>query len=221
MAFDVYGTLGDPARLTDANTGAPPELAASWRRHQLEITWLLTVMDRYEDFDAVTAHALDVAVAEAGLGLSPADRATLLEGARALAPFPDAAAALERLDAAGLPLVVLSNGSPSGLETLLASAGLRERFVEVISAGEVGAYKPSPRVYKHAAERLGRPPGEIWLVSGNPFDAAGAKLAGMRVVKVERGASFRYPFAPAPDLVVEDLAGLRAEPLTRRTPAEW
>ena len=52
--------------------------------------------------------------------------------------------------------------------------------------------------------------GDVWLVTGNPFDAAGAKSAGMRVAKLERGGSLRYAFAPTPDLVVTTLRELPA-----------
>jgi 2-haloacid dehalogenase len=72
----------------------------------------------------------------------------------------------------------------------------------------VRVYKPSPRAYRHAAERLGLARGEVWLVSANPFDCAGAKSAGLGVVKVERGPSFAYGFAEPPDLVVASLTEL-------------
>lgn len=211
VAFDVYGTLGDPAPVVDAfpaSAGEAGRLAAAWRRHQLEISWLLSLMGRYEDFEAVTAYALEAAFAEAGLELDGLLRRELLARLESLVLYEDVPVALGRLQEAGFRLAILSNGSPRMLESLCTAAGIRERFEEVISVHEVGIYKPAPVVYRHAAERLGRPIGEIWLVSGNPFDAAGAKAAGMRVAKVERGPSFRYPFAGEPDLVVATLAQL-------------
>jgi hypothetical protein len=45
-------------------------------------------------------------------------------------------------------------------------------------------------------------------VSANPFDCAGAKSAGLGVVKVERGPTLTYGFAAAPDLVVASLTEL-------------
>lgn len=186
-------------------------LVSRWRGHQLEISWLLTVMERYEDFEAVTAYALDVALADCGLQLSDHERRALLRNVELLETFPDVAPALDRLADAGFPLAVLSNGSPRMLESLLGTAGIRERFEAVISVDEVGAYKPAPAVYHHAARRLDRSIGEVWLVSGNPFDAAGAKAAGMRVAKIERQPSFRYPFAGQPDLTVSSLEELAAE----------
>src|ERR687887_1597730 len=86
LAFDLFGTLAEPFGPVESLrsvTAQPELLVASWRRHQLEISWLLTVMDRYEDWTAVTAHALDVALAEAGIDATPDGRKRLLtEGGR-------------------------------------------------------------------------------------------------------------------------------------------
>jgi 2-haloacid dehalogenase len=211
LAFDVYGTLLDttgvagslPLRLDDRDT-----LARAWRRHQLEITWLLTAMGRYESLDVVTGYALDVALAETGRELSAAERAEALMGARTLAPYPEAAESLDRLAASGVRLVVLSNGTAETLDGMLRNAGIRDPFDDVISANEIGMFKPSPAVYQHGAARLGMRAHDVWLVSGNPFDCAGAKNAGLGVAKVERGPSFTYGFAEPADLVVGSLAEL-------------
>ena len=211
VAFDLYGTLLDVSGLAsawDSSVADAGALALAFRRHQLEISWLLSLTETYEDFGAVSAHALDVALAEAGLELPPSRRDELLAAVGSLQVYPDAPAALDALEQAGFPLAVLSNGSPAQLESLLSAAGIRGRFGELISVEEVRIYKPAPAVYRHAAERLGRPIGEVWLVSGNPFDAAGAKAAGMRVAKLERSRSFSYPFAGPPDLVVASLTEL-------------
>lgn len=211
VAFDLYGTLLDVsgmARALEAAAPSPQALAERWRRHQLEISWLLSLMDRYEDFDAVTAYALDATLAEAGIELGSRERAAALAAAAALEPHDDAARALDMLAAEGFPLAVLSNGAPATLETLLRRSGLRARFEHVISADEVRVFKPAPQVYRYAAERLARSVEDVWLVSANPFDCAGAKACGMRVAKVERIRSFDYAFAPGPDIAAPSLAAV-------------
>lgn len=213
VAFDLFGTLAEPFGPVESLrrvTGQPELLAASWRRHQLEISWLLTAMERYEDWSAVTAHALDVALAEAGINAGPGDRERLLrEGGRPQL-FDDVPEALGRLAAAGARLAVLSNGTAAMLRTIVETTGIADRFAELVSVDEVGAYKPAPAVYRHGADRLGVAVAQLWLVSANPFDCAGAKAAGLRVAKIERGPSFSYPFAPAPDVVVADLRDVAA-----------
>jgi 2-haloacid dehalogenase len=63
-------------------------------------------------------------------------------------------------------------------------------------------------VYAHGAARLGLAPAEVWLVSGNAFDCAGAKAAGLGAVRVERARGASYGFAEPPNLVVSSLAEL-------------
>jgi 2-haloacid dehalogenase len=78
----------------------------------------------------------------------------------------------------------------------------------LISVDEVGVYKPAPRVYQHAAERLTRPITSIRLVSSNPFDVIGAAAAGMQVAWLDRSAGPFDTLAPRPDLVVSTLTDL-------------
>jgi 2-haloacid dehalogenase len=211
LAFDVYGTLVDTdglARALAPHVARREEVARSWRRHQLELSWLFTLMGRYEPFEAVTAYALEAALAEHGLDLRPSALADALRRSEALEAYPDAPSTLEGLAAAGKRLAVLSNGSPAMLETLLGRTALSKYFETVVSADEVRAYKPAPSVYLHAAERLGLPPSEVWLVSGNAFDCAGAKSAGLGAARIDRGGPGAYPFADPPDLTVGSLEAL-------------
>lgn len=213
LLFDLYGTLADTTAMAGAVAPIAADaesLARAWRTHQLQISWLLSLMERYEDFDAVTAYALEVALAEHGIDTTPRRRREVLDGLSRLALFDDVVPALDLLQAAGHTLGVLSNGSPAMLESFLAGASIRDRFRHVISVDEVRVFKPAPAVYRHAATRLGTPIGQLWLVSANPFDAAGGKAAGMSVVRLERSRSMSYPFAPPPDLVIQTLRDLPA-----------
>ena len=78
LAFDLYGTLVDPiaisselSRLLGDRDGR--EVARLWRLKQLEYSFRLTAMGRYEDFRWVTSRALDFALAS--FGAAPAGRA--------------------------------------------------------------------------------------------------------------------------------------------------
>lgn len=211
LAFDMFGTLADPASYADAlrpHTAHADELARSWRTHQLETSWLLSLAGAYEDWSHVTRYALHAALAGAALDLAEADQETAI--ARAATPdlydeVPDALAALR---ASGFDLSVFSNGNPAGLDGILRRHGIESYFDRIVSCDEVRTYKPAPVTYRHAAERIGAAIDDVWLVSGNPFDCAGGKLAGMRVAKVERQPSWTYSFAAPPDVVVGRLADL-------------
>jgi 2-haloacid dehalogenase len=220
LAFDMYGTLVDPASLADALTAQvedPEAVAAAWRRHQLEISWLLTAMGRYEDWAQVTRYGLLAALQEAEQELSPGQLDELLGQTRVPVLYGDVPAALAELSAAGHVLAVFSNGTAGQLEAILADTAIGGYFADVISVDEVGVFKPAPAVYEHAARRLGLPIADVWLVSANPFDAAGGKAAGMLVCKVERQPSMQYAFADPPDLIMTSLAALPTA-LTERSP---
>jgi 2-haloacid dehalogenase len=212
LAFDVYGTLVDPlgieTELRRLFPGEAAEVSRSWRQKQLEYAFRLTAMERYEDFERVTREALEYALAAAGRELGAPEKDLLMSRYDDLEPFPDAVPGLERLREAGYTLAVFSNGSPRMLRSLMEATGLGEHFREVISVDEVGAYKPSPKVYRHAARRLGRPIGEVRLVSSNPFDVVGAEAAGMRAAWIDRSGGLFDTLGPPPDVVVGSLAEL-------------
>lgn len=205
LAFDMFGTLADPGSYAAAlrsHTADADELARSWRAHQLEISWLLGFADAYEDWTRVTRYALDATLAEAGLDLAEAHRNAALEHAAAPDLYDEVPDALAALRDGGFDLSVFSNGTRAGLDGIVTRHGIEGHFDRIISCDEIRTYKPSPATYRHAAERIGVAIGDVWLVSGNPFDCAGGKLAGMRVAKVERRPSLTYSFAPPPDVVV-------------------
>ena len=213
LAFDMYGTLVDPIRIWKRlEEYVPGEeargIAGTWRQKQLEYSFRLTAMEEYEDFQQLTRKALDYALMVAGRQLGAEQKDALIEQYNDLERFPDVQPGLERLKDAGHQMVIFSNGSPSMLEPLMEAAGLRAFFDDYISVDEVRAFKPSPKAYRRVAERLGRPIGEIRLVSSNPFDDIGAEAAGMRAAWVDRSGGLFDTLRPVPDLVVGTLTEL-------------
>jgi beta-phosphoglucomutase-like phosphatase (HAD superfamily) len=57
----------------------------------------------------------------------------------------------------GKRTAILSNGSPSMLDSIVRHAGLEKLFDHVLSVEEVGIYKPSRRVYRLAMQKLHDP----------------------------------------------------------------
>ena len=220
LAFDMYGTLVDPIRISEQLErhlpDAAPRVTQAWRQKQLEYTFRLTAMERYEPFEQVTRKALDYALAATAEELGDDQRDDLMARYNNLEKFPDVEPGLQRLRDAGHEMVVFSNGSPRMLEELMDNAGLRPFFPRgFVSVDEVGVYKPSPKVYQHVAEGLGRPVGEVRLVSSNPFDVIGAEAAGMKAAWVDRSGGVFDTLGPRPELVVGTLVEL-AEFLERK-----
>jgi 2-haloacid dehalogenase len=180
--FDAYGTLFDVHSFVlrcDYIPGDLRALAALWRQKQLEYTWLRSLMERYEDFWEITSAALRSSVSQLGIEASEAQLDRLMQGYLSAAPFPDARPALESV--AGVPLAILSNGSPRMLQSVVRNSGLEPHFAEIISVDRVKTYKPSPRVYGLGPEILDLSAKEILFVSSNSWDAAGAKAFGYKV----------------------------------------
>jgi 2-haloacid dehalogenase len=215
LAFDLYGTLVDPIAISSElgrvlGDSGGREAARLWRLKQLEYSFRLTAMGRYEDFRWVTSRALDFALASVGARV-PDEEAQRLAGLYDhLQPFPDVAPALRALAGLGYELVVLSNGTPDMIGNCLDNSGLGEFFGQRISADEVRLFKPSPVVYRHAAGRLSRLAGQLRLVSSNAFDCVGASAAGMRTAWVNRSAAPFDTIGAQPDLTVPALDRLPA-----------
>ena len=180
FVFDAYGTLFDVhSVVVRAGNNIPGDLQALstlWRQKQLEYTWLLSLMERYQDFWDVTEAALRSAVVQLNIQASDAQLDSLMQAFLFPSAFPDAKAALEALK--GAPMAILSNGSPKMLESAVHGNGLTSYFDEIISVDRVKTYKPSPRVYALVPEVLGVRPEEILFGSSNWWDVAGAKSFG-------------------------------------------
>ena len=208
----MYGTLVDPACVSRRLERYLPEqaqrLAEVWRGKQLEYTFRLAAMERYQDFEQVTRKALDYALATVGRELAPEQKDDLIERYNDLERFSDVEPGLERLKEAGHAMIVFSNGAPHMLEALMDSAELRPYFQGFVSVDEVKTYKPSPKTYRHAARWLGRPIGEVRLVSSNPFDHIGAQAAGMESAWVDRSGGLFDTLGPTPEIVVGTLTEL-------------
>ena len=211
--FDAYGTLFDvhsaAARCRDGLGAEADAFSALWRQKQLEYTWLRSLMGRHADFAEVTAQSLDYALAAFEIG-DGALRARLLDVYQRLDAFAEVPPVLSRLRNAGLRAAILSNGTPAMLGSAVASAGLAGSFDAVLSAEEVGIYKPHPSVYRLAVERLGVPAQRICFLSSNGWDAGGAAQFGFRVVWVNRHGQQRERLPAGPEAEISDLSTLPA-----------
>ncbi|MGQ0568436.1 MAG: haloacid dehalogenase type II [Armatimonadota bacterium] len=188
VVFDAYGTLFDVHSVAVACgelfPGRGQDISRLWRAKQLEYTWLLSLMGRYEDFWRVTERSLRYTCRALRLLCPPATCSRLMDAYLQLALYPDALDGLDQLK--GLTLSILSNGSPKMLDAVIQHNGLDGVFREVISADEARTYKPSPRVYELAVKKLQAQPDAIAFVSANAFDFIGAKRFGCRTIWVDR-----------------------------------
>ena len=210
--FDAYGTLFNVAspieKLASTIGEKSGDVAKLWRQKQLEYTWLRSLMGTHTDFWNVTRDALDYTlevhgVSEAGL----ADELMTLY--LKLDAYEEVLAALQAVRAKGKRCAVLSNGSPSMLDSALRHAGLDKMFEHVLSVEEVGIYKPSRRVYRLAMQKMQIADApSICFVSANAWDAQAAAQFGFQTVRVMRSPGFDDRIPGRPAAMIENLAKL-------------
>lgn len=211
--FDAYGTLFDFASAAANCADVPAEqrarLTALWRDKQLQYTWLRAAQGRHTDFWQVTGDALDFALEALALRAAGL-KARLMQLYLSLDAFGEVPEVLRALKGAGLRCAILSNGSPAMLAAAVSHAGLAVILDPVLSVEEVGIYKPHPKVYQLACDRLGLPAREILFLSSNGWDAYAASAFGLRVIWCNRYGQAKERLPGAPEREIRSLAELPA-----------
>lgn len=211
VTFDSYGTLvdtGSAARVLEDLVADPDAVAAEWRENALFYSVVANDLDQYETYFDLHLDGLRDALRAEGVDLA-ADRLRELNAVyHDLDPYPDVADAFARLADAGYSPSICSNGNPEMLASLVASAGIEETVVELVSAHDIRTLKPARELYEHAADRIDRPPEAVAHVAAHWMDVQGAMNAGMQGVFLDRGGSPWPSFGPEPTLAVDSLEDL-------------
>ena len=211
--FDAYGTLFDyasaAAHCRDALGDKFDRLVALWRDKQLQYTWLRATQNRHVDFWHVTGDALDFALETLAID-DRALRERLMNLYLTLDAFPEVTDTLSRLKALGLKTAILSNGAPAMLEAVVGNAKISSLLDAVLSVEEVGVYKPHPKVYQLAVDRLAVDAKEILFLSSNAWDAYAASAFGFRVAWCNRYGQRPERLPGKPDYEIKSLADIPA-----------
>lgn len=216
LTFDCYGTLIDWERGILA--AVQPLLARHGvARGDDEVLELYGALEsaaeagEYRPYREVLATVVDGLGARLGFAPTPEERASLAASVADWPAFPDTVEALQTL-AGRFALVILSNID----DDLFAGSArrLRTDFAAVITAQQVGSYKPNPRNFRFALDRLGQPTDRVLHVAQSLFhDIAPAKALGLTTVWVNRrhdrpGFGATPQASARPDLEVPDLRTL-------------
>jgi len=211
IAFDGF-TIIDPrpvaARAEAMFPGQGKSLMAAWRTQQFGYAWLRTMGDRYVDFWQLTEDALTASAAALQLDLDAERRDQLMHTWLELKAWPDAVPVLQRLKAAGIKLVFLSNFTDAMLDAAVKNTGLTGLFEPHLSTDRVQAYKPDPRAYAMAPVALDLARAEIAFVAFAGWDVAGAKWFGYRTYWANRAGAAMDNLGIAADAEAADLSGL-------------
>ncbi|MEV0070744.1 MULTISPECIES: haloacid dehalogenase type II [unclassified Amycolatopsis] len=163
-----------------------PALVDAWRERYLPAVGQINRGEReWANLDAVHREALDECLELFGVAgkFGAEARERMVRAWDALPPWPDAVEGLAELRR-DFVVVALSNGGFAQLIHVVKGAGLG--FDAILSAENVGAYKPDRRAYTNAAKLLDVEPRTILMVAAHTWDIHGARDAGFRTAFVER-----------------------------------
>jgi beta-phosphoglucomutase len=118
---------------------------------------------------------------------------------------PGSAEFIRAAAAEGYRLAVVSGALRREIELVLAEAGLRRHFEQVVAAEDVDACKPDPQGYRSARAALEVDPVRCMVIEDSLPGLAAARQAGLRCAML----STSHPAAElgAADLVWPDLSG--------------
>ncbi|GAB3547273.1 haloacid dehalogenase type II [Arthrobacter tumbae] len=210
IVFDVNETLSDMSSLADAfdAEGLPPLTARVWFGGILRDGFALTVTGDNRAFSDVAKDSLQRLCADMlGSGNHTAAVDNILGTLTSLPVHDDVVPGVAAL-AELAELVTLSNGAASVAEGLLARAGIRSHFAELLSVADAAAWKPGTSAYGYAAMERGRQPAEMLLVAVHPWDIHGAHRAGLRTAWINRTGGAYPTYFDAPDLEAGSLPEL-------------
>ncbi|HEY2576373.1 MAG TPA: haloacid dehalogenase type II [Streptosporangiaceae bacterium] len=193
LSFDCYGTLID----WEAGLAA---VLGPWARSRgltMDDEALLVAYSRHEEraenehpgeaYPLILARSLRGLGAELGAGVDEQDAERLSRSVPDWPAFTDSAGALAGL-AQRYKLIILSNVDRDSFAA--SSPRLGVTFTSVITAQDVGSYKPSPRNFEAlltGTDRLGIPRGKLLHVAQSLFhDHVPAKQAGLPTVWINR-----------------------------------
>lgn len=110
----------------------------------------------------------------------------------------------------GLKTGIVTNGRTTAQGRKIALLGLADLVDTVVISETVGVWKPDPRIFELALERLRVPPSEAWFVGDNPAnDVLGAMAAGLTAVWFQRDTEWPDEYPP-PTLQITSLRELVA-----------
>lgn len=221
LSFDCYGTL------IDWEAGIVAALGP-WAARQglaLDDTAILDAFARAErqqqdatpdmPYPAVLEHVLAAIAAEAGAAASAAERTAFGRSITDWPAFPDSPAALNYLKR-HYKLVILSNVDNDSFRHSNRRLGVE--FDLILTAQEIGSYKPDPRNFRALIDRLGAmgvTKDRVLHVAQSLFhDHVPAREAGLATCWINRragregGATVAPPEPVTPDWEFPTLAAL-------------
>jgi 2-haloalkanoic acid dehalogenase type II len=189
ITFDCYGTMIDwEGGISDAFLAAAAADGRTLDRTRILQAYaaIEPVVEArgYRPYRDVLAETARQVAERLEWPLSPERARFLPDSLAAWPPFPDTNPALQRLAAAGYRLGILSNVDDDLLEA--TRRHFTSHFDLIVTAQQVGSYKPAPAHFETARRRLGD---SRWLHAAQSYfhDVVPARALGIPVAWINRG----------------------------------
>jgi len=195
VLFDLLTALLDSWSLWNDVAGSETK-GRAWRAEYLRLTYGCGSYVSYESLVLNAARAT---------GLPDSVPQALEDRWLELAPWSGVPAALAGLRGR-TKLAVVTNCSKRLGER--AASRVAVPWDCIVTAEEAGFYKPHPRPYRLALERLGLAASDAAFVAGSGYDLIGTSAVGLRTYWHNRVGLKRPAEAPAPDFESPDLNSL-------------
>jgi 2-haloalkanoic acid dehalogenase type II len=195
VLFDLLTALLDSWTSWNRAAGSD-EAGRAWRAAYLRLTY---GCGRYVPYEQLVREAATQ------IGLSESAANALEADWLNLTPWPGALDALRTL-APHCKLAVVTNCSTRlGSQ---AAALLAVRWDAIVTAEEAGVYKPAPRPYRLALDKLGVEPRRAAFVAGSSYDMFGTAAVGLRTYWHNHVGLPLVAGAQAPEVEAASLDGL-------------
>ncbi len=168
VIFDLLTALLNSWTLWNRVAGSD-QAGFRWRKRYLELTYQAGAYRPYESIIEEAAKDISLPCECAG---------ELIRRWGEIEPWPETTRVLREL-IERVPVAVATNSSIPLAKVAVACTGVS--IPTVITAEEAGYYKPDPRPYQMALDRLGWDAGEVLFVAGSAADVPGASGVGMPV----------------------------------------
>ena len=203
IVFDVNETLLDMSALDPlfADAFGDKSVRRIWFAQLLQSAFAASVTGAYHSFADLARASLEMTARKRGVALDEERKRRILAGVTSLPAHGDVASGLASLRDAGFRLAILTNSTQAMIDAQLAHNHLAEYFELVLSTDAIASYKPDPRTYAFACERLGVEPADTMMVAAHDWDITGAMRAGMHGAFVARHGTALNPLDPAPHIV--------------------
>lgn len=201
VVLDVNGTLFPLEAVGErlAAVGLDGELEV-WFTRILRDGFAATAAGTFVAFPEMARHHLSVLLRRHGAAVTDHRLDHVLEGFTEVRAHGDVAPGLERLRAAGVTVVTMTNGTVEITREFLRREDLDGLVAATYDVAMVGRWKPNTEPYHHVVEEHGLRTTEAALIAVHPWDVQGAIQAGLVGAWVNRDGRWYPPTFTAPDV---------------------